>query len=1056
MDLRQVVQDSLSGTHTIERELGGGGMSRVFLADEHRLGRKVVVKVLAPDLAAAMSAERFEREIRLAASLQQANILPVIAAGDLNGLPYYTMPFVEGESLRARLANGPVPIAQAVDILRDVGKALSYAHERGVVHRDIKPDNVLLSGRTAVVADFGIAKAIVAAQEKPAGATLTQFGTAIGTPAYMAPEQAAGDPDTDHRADLYAFGCMAYELLTGAPPFHGLSPHKLIVAHMSELPPPVQELRPDCPPALARLVMQCLAKDPAERPPSADDVLRQLDAVSSLASSPAMPSGAGGRGLLLPAMGIYAAAFIVVAIVARLLVNTQGLPEWVFAGALIVMALGFPAILFTGYTQYVSRKMATATPTLTPQGSLVRAAPQGTLARVAVKAAPHVSWRSTTRGGIAALTVFALLVAGYLVLRVLGIGPSGSLLASGKLSAQDRVLVAGFDATAKDSALGAVVSEAVRTNLSQSRAVNVVSTSTVVGALQRMQRPATSRVDLALAREIAQREGIKAVVSGSVTPVGNGYIITASLVNAQSGDELAVFRESAANAGDIIPTVDKLTRQLRGKIGESLKSVADAPALAQVTTPSLDALRAFAAALRANDVEGDYPKAVTLFEEAIAKDTNFALAYVQLSYSLGNAGMSGARRDSLRAIAYRMRERLPDRERYNVEGAYWIRNSRPKAIAAFERAVAIDSFNTDALNSLALAYNTEREYARAEHFYRRAAAVEPENGVVLSNLAGALVNEGKLDAVDSIHRVMRERKIPYNTARRQADVLYLRGQLDSVESLARVIGRGSNVPLAMSALDFQRGLTQLRGRLRESDSINTELRAKRATRGDQLSPVGDEIRRAMADAWLRGKPKAAIERLDATLRANPVTSATPLDVKLGLISVYAVSGQPERARAFLRDFDASITDTTQRRRMQSAREQAEGDLLLSEHRTAEAIATYRKSDLEGDGLPNGCPYCLPAMLGLAFDQANQADSTIFYLERYLSIPSSGRIGVDQWMMAPAHKRLGELYEAKGDNAKAVSHYTAFVNLWQRADPDLQPKVAEVRARMERLLKTLPR
>ena len=225
MDLRQRVQDSLSGTHTIERELGGGGMSRVFVASERRLGRQVVVKVLAPELAAAMSAERFEREIQLAASLQQANIVPVITAGDFDGLPYYTMPFVEGESLRTRIAAGPVAIGTAIDILRDVAKALAYAHERGVVHRDIKPDNILLSGRSAVVADFGIAKAIAAAQEKSAGATLTQLGTAVGTPAYMAPEQAAGDPSTDHRADIYAFGCVAYELLAGHPPFHGLTPH---------------------------------------------------------------------------------------------------------------------------------------------------------------------------------------------------------------------------------------------------------------------------------------------------------------------------------------------------------------------------------------------------------------------------------------------------------------------------------------------------------------------------------------------------------------------------------------------------------------------------------------------------------------------------------------------------------------------------------------------------------------------------------------------------------------------------------------------------------------
>ena len=239
-DLQARVQQALSGSYTLERELGGGGMSRVFVADEHRLGRKVVVKLLSPELAAAMSTSRFEREIRVAASLQQANIVPVLSAGDLDGLPYYIMPYVEGESLRARLGRGPLPIAEAVSILRDVSRALAYAHERGVVHRDIKPDNVLLSGGTAVVTDFGIAKALSDSRTHAEGATLTQLGTAIGTPAYMAPEQAAGDPDTDHRADIYAFGCMAYELLAGHPPFHGLSPHKLMAAHMGETPRPIE------------------------------------------------------------------------------------------------------------------------------------------------------------------------------------------------------------------------------------------------------------------------------------------------------------------------------------------------------------------------------------------------------------------------------------------------------------------------------------------------------------------------------------------------------------------------------------------------------------------------------------------------------------------------------------------------------------------------------------------------------------------------------------------------------------------------------------------------
>src|SRR5688572_30148123 len=229
-DLRARLQGLLNTDYTLERELGGGGMSRVFVANERKLGRRVVIKVLTPELAATLSTERFQREIQVAASLQQANIVPVLTAGEADGMPWFTMPFVEGESLRARLTRGPLSEREAISVLRDVARALIYAHERGIVHRDIKPDNVLISGEAAVVTDFGIAKAISAARTNgDRNATgITQVGTSLGTPAYMAPEQAAGDPDMDHRADIYAFGCLAFELLAGRPPFTDTSTHRLV------------------------------------------------------------------------------------------------------------------------------------------------------------------------------------------------------------------------------------------------------------------------------------------------------------------------------------------------------------------------------------------------------------------------------------------------------------------------------------------------------------------------------------------------------------------------------------------------------------------------------------------------------------------------------------------------------------------------------------------------------------------------------------------------------------------------------------------------------------
>jgi TolB-like protein/tRNA A-37 threonylcarbamoyl transferase component Bud32 len=282
MELREELQHTLGSTYTLERELQRGGMARVFVATETRLRRNVVVKVLSPELAADVSGERFEREIQLAASLQQANIVPVLSAGDMDGVPYYTMPYVEGESLRALLTTrGALSINETVSILRDVARALSYAHAHSVVHRDIKPDNVLLSHGAAVVTDFGIAKAISASRTSPGDPTLTQAGAPIGTPSYMAPEQVAGDPTIDQRADVYAFGCMAYELLTGHPPFTDPSPQRVLVAHLSEVPKPVPELRPETPPSLASLVMRCLAKRAEDRPASANELLQTLGGLAT-------------------------------------------------------------------------------------------------------------------------------------------------------------------------------------------------------------------------------------------------------------------------------------------------------------------------------------------------------------------------------------------------------------------------------------------------------------------------------------------------------------------------------------------------------------------------------------------------------------------------------------------------------------------------------------------------------------------------------------------------------------------------------------------------------
>jgi serine/threonine-protein kinase len=275
----QRLKDMLSPTYDIERELGGAGMSRVFVATERSLGRKVVIKLLSPELTADVNRGRFRREIQVAAQLQHPHIVPLLSAGEHEDLLYFTMPFISGESLKTAVEkNGPLPVVDVVRVLYDVAEALDYAHGQGVVHRDIKPANILRSGSYSLITDFGVAKALNASM--PASG-MTSTGMAVGTPAYMAPEQLAGDASADHRIDIYALGLLAYELLNGKSPFAASTPQRVLAAVLTQEPKPLIEVRPDVPPSLSELVMRCLSKDPIERPPSARQVLDSLDMFST-------------------------------------------------------------------------------------------------------------------------------------------------------------------------------------------------------------------------------------------------------------------------------------------------------------------------------------------------------------------------------------------------------------------------------------------------------------------------------------------------------------------------------------------------------------------------------------------------------------------------------------------------------------------------------------------------------------------------------------------------------------------------------------------------------
>jgi len=518
-DLRATLDAALSPGYRITRELGAGGMSRVFLATEVALDRDVVIKVLPPDLSGPVSADRFKREMHLVARLQHPHIVPVLSTGNVGDVLYYIMPFIKGESLAGRLTRGSeMPIAESARILREVADALHFAHEQGVVHRDVKPDNVLLSSGHALVTDFGVAKALGVGGSDEAGG-LTSVGIALGTPVYMAPEQAMADPHVDHRADIYAFGGMAYEMLAGQPPFIAPTPQALIAAHVSREPTPLRQLRDTVPEAFDELVMRCLAKRPADRFQSASELIPILDGIahgptrSGVSAATAHPETGSASRLVGPISG----ALLTLA-AAWGLRQGLGLPDWLVALTIALVVAGVTTAL------QLTRRRGRATASL-------------------------VAHAGSRRGIIAASLVSLLGLGGtsavFLISRAAGIGPFATLLSSGKLADRGAILVADFDNSTPDTLLGAAITEAMTIDLSQSKVVRLMTASEIRDGLTRMQRDPKTRLSTDVAVELAAREGARVTVAGEVAPFAGGYALSVRVLDSQDGTTLYATRTSA-------------------------------------------------------------------------------------------------------------------------------------------------------------------------------------------------------------------------------------------------------------------------------------------------------------------------------------------------------------------------------------------------------------------------------------------------------------------------------------------------------------------------------
>jgi tetratricopeptide (TPR) repeat protein len=652
-----------------------------------------------------------------------------------------------------------------------------------------------------------------------------------------------------------------------------------------------------------------------------------------------------------------------------------------------------------------------------------------------------------------ALGSFVLLVIGFMLLRALGIGPAGSLLAAGRLDDRGQLIVTSFPSP--DSSLSLLVTEAVRTNLGQSRKVSVMSPVAIGAALDRMQRPRSSELTLELAREIAQREGVKAIVDGTIRTLGTGYAISLRLVTTDSVRELALYQETANTPQDMLKAIDKLTRKLRERIGESLREVRDSPPLEQVTTPSLEALRIYAEAARSIDMGGNPIEAGERLREAVRLDTTFAMAWRKLGVALNNSGMPRVRVDSALENAYRFRDRLTERERLLAEGTYFQLGpgrDRGRAIRAYEALLALDPTERAAANNLANILSGRRESARAESLYKVQIDAGRATSQNYTNLVPVLFNQGKVAEAEQVTATLSQ-LFPTALFAQTAPIhfLYERGQLDSLELHLKAMAANPSPPVKVNGVGGLASYSLLRGRMDDLQRYGMQARQIAQTLGQPPNPVGDSLQRSLVELGFFDDTAAAVRRIDATI-ARADFSAMPFDQRpyLGLAAFYANAGQPAKARSWLSRWEAEVPDSVTRRVQEPGRRAMQGLIAVSEKRYADALRDLWAADTTYDGPSGNCGMCIYDGIAYVHARAGAVDSAIYWFEKYLATPFFGRFNVEAGERPLMLKRLGELYESAGNVEKAALRYREFLALWDKADARLQPKVADVRHRLSRL------
>jgi len=760
------------------------------------------------------------------------------------------------------------------------------------------------------------------------------------------------------------------------------------------------------------------------------------------------------RRSLWQVLGLYAAGSWIVLQVVDQLVQSAGLPDWVPSLALVLLLIGFPMVLATAFVQVGMRKRVEADEALetAPARAEAPAVDGASLTPRDASSAPTkaeasswlkrnvFTWRNAIAGGIAALALFGAATALWMVLRGAGVGSAGTLVAKGLIEDGERVVLADFSG---DSSLAVAATMALRVQLAESGIVTVAEPSTISEALRRME-VADGPLDMQRAREVAEREGLNAVVAGDVAGAGGSYILTVRVIETSSGDELVTVGETASNSDDFLTAMDRLGRKLRERLGESLGSIRAAAPLSRATTSSTEALRKYSRAEEAFDAR-DLEQAIALLDEAIALDSSFAMAWRKLAVT------DPDRREDAATRAYELRDRLTERERYHTVGIYhtYVTNDVDEAVTTY-RAL-LDAYPDDgtALNNLGVNYAEQGQSELAAEMYGRAVAADPYSAHYYNNLIELLYRIGEIDSARVVLGRFADNFPDHpNVAWNRSFFAYTDGDTRASEVALQPLLDSEILSLRRQANDVVSDLRIREGKLREGNQVWRSAQ-------EDLEPLDEARREAWIMLGVRQDTATALAMVQRRFLSAPDSVR---DEYAGFLSRFhyetgdVALGDEYYERMLVVDSVRMANIPERFLPLWELGHVVERQMAMGEYEAA--LANFRELEAIWLRLSSGQDPATWADQPIpAFEALGQADSVIVRYEAWLGRNQlSGRISDDAEQLPVAYERLAQLYDQKGDLEQAAGYYALFVELWADADPELQPRVEAARARMEELVR----